>query len=72
MAQLSTNLDTVNNPLSAFPSTFSYYTANTDGTNVVALAANLTSITATTPEPGTLALIGISLLGLGLLGRRRA
>jgi hypothetical protein len=72
--QLATNLDTVNNPLSAFPSTFNYYTANADGTNVVSLSADLTSISATstvTPEPGTFALLGCSFLGVGIFRRRR-
>jgi hypothetical protein len=70
--QLTTNLDTVTNPLSAFPSTFSYYTANADGTNVVALYANLTSITATaTPEPASLMLVASSVLGLGVFVFRR-
>ena len=45
--QLTTNLDTISNPLSAFPSTFNYFTANADGSNVVSLDANLTSVTAT-------------------------
>ncbi len=76
--ELATNLDTVDNPLSAFPSTFDYYTANADGTNVVELSANLTSITVTaaattTPEPGSFVLLGCSLLGAGIVaGRRRA
>jgi len=73
-AQLTTNLDTVTNPLSAFPSTFNYYTANADGTNVVALNANLTSIraavVAATPEPASLVLLGSALVGLGLFIRR--
>lgn len=71
--QLTTNLDTINIPASAFPSTFNYYTANADGTNVQSLAANLTSITVTTavPEPASLALVAASLLGLGLFARRR-
>jgi hypothetical protein len=71
-AQLSTNLDTINNPLSAFPSTFNYYTANADGTNVVALSADLTSISATaTPEPASVLLVAAALLGLGFFVRRR-
>jgi hypothetical protein len=50
--QLPTNLDTANSPLSMFPSTFGYYTAKANGTDVVALSANLTSVTvAATPEP---------------------
>jgi len=73
-AQLTTNLDTISNPLSAFPSTFNYFTANADGSNVVSLDANLTSITAVvvaaTPEPATLALLASSLVGLGLFVRR--
>jgi hypothetical protein len=69
--QLTTNLDTINNPLSAFPSTFDYYTANANGTDIVALTADLTSITAT-PEPGSLALVTCSLLGLIIVLRRRA
>ena len=71
--QLSTNLDTINNPLSAFPSAFSYYTSNADGTNVVALAAHLTSITSTVavPEPTTFALLAFALVGLGLFARLR-
>jgi hypothetical protein len=71
--QLTTNLDTASNPASAFPSTFNYYTANSNGTNVVSLNADLTSITVTTavPEPSSLALIASSLLGLGVLVRRR-
>src|SRR5215467_8188898 len=70
-AQLATKLDTITNPLSAFPSTFSYYTANADGTNVVALAANLTSVTATAvPEPGGITLITPLLLTLGFFVRR--
>src|SRR5215471_5011887 len=66
-AQLTTNLDLVTNPLSAFPSTFGYYTANANGTNVVSLNANLTSITAVaSPEPASLVLLVSSLVGLGL------
>ena len=70
--QLTTNLDTISNPLSAFPSTFNYYTANANGTNVVALTANLRSITTTaSPEPASFALLASSLLGLGIFVRLR-
>jgi hypothetical protein len=71
--QLTTDLDTLNNPASAFPSTFDYYTANANGTNVVSLNANLTSISTTVliPEPGSLALVAFTLLGLGVCVRRR-
>ena len=72
-AQLTTNLDTINNPLSAFPSTFDYFTANANGTNVVALSANLASLTVTaTPEPASLGLLASSLFCLGVFVRRRA
>lgn len=72
-AQLASNLDAVNRTGSTFPSTFSYYTGNANGTNVVSLTANLTSITAaaTAPEPATFALLGSSLVVLGLWARRR-
>jgi hypothetical protein len=71
-AQLANNLDTITNPLSAFASTFNYYTANADGINVVALAANLTSFTATAvPEPGGIVLIAPLLVTLGFFIRRR-
>ena len=72
-AQLTTNLDTVTNPSSAFPSTFNYYTASANGTNVVALNADLTSLAATAavPEPADLALLASSLLVVGLFVRRR-
>jgi hypothetical protein len=71
--QLTTNLDTVNNPLSTFPSTFNYYMASASGTNVTALAANLTSIavTAVAPEPASFVLIAPALAGLALFIRRR-
>jgi hypothetical protein len=70
--QLTTNLDTVTNPLSAFPSTFGYYTASADGTNIVALNANLTAITAiASPEPSSLVLLASSLLGLIFFAIRR-
>jgi hypothetical protein len=73
-AQLTSNLDTITNPLSAFPSTFRYFTGNADGTNVVALNANLTSlraaVVAATPEPASLVLLVSALIGLAFLVRR--
>jgi hypothetical protein len=73
-SQLKNNLDTANNPASAFPSTFSYYIANSNGTNLTTLTVNLTSINATAPEPATLALTASSLLAAALAkwgGRQR-
>lgn len=74
--QLSTNLDTINDPASAFPSNFGYYTATASGTNVVSLNADLTSLSVTTsgtatPEPANLALLGGALLSAGFFLRRR-
>lgn len=74
-AQLTTHLDTIDNPLSAFPSTFGYYAANSDGTNVVALSANLTSVNAAAiPEPASIVMVASALLRLVfvLRGRRSA
>jgi hypothetical protein len=73
--QLTTNLDTIGNPLSAFPSTFGYYIATASGTGVTAVTADLTSIStgpaAAVPEPNALALLVGGVLSLGLLRRRR-
>ena len=68
--QLATNLDTIGNPMSSNPSFFSYYTAQSNGSNVVALRANLTSISAV-PEPANVSLVMCSLLGVGVFLRRR-
>jgi hypothetical protein len=70
--QLTTNLDTIGNPLSAFPSTFGYFTADAAGGNVVSLTANLVSITTSAvPEPASIALFVPVLLAAGFAVRRR-
>lgn len=70
-AQLTNNLAKINNIGAAFPSTFSYYIASASGSNVTSVTANLTSLTAAAPEPASFALLGSSLLALGLFARRR-
>lgn len=68
-SQLPSNLDTSGDP---FTSTFGYYMSDAAGNNVVSLDANLTSLTVTaTPEPASFVLLGSSLLGLGMILRRR-
>ncbi len=64
-SQLTTNLDTV-----TFPSTFTYSTAAADGTGIVSLTADLTSLNVTVPEPASLLLLATSLLGLAATRRR--
>jgi hypothetical protein len=63
-AQLAANLDTT-------LSTFGFYIANADGTNVRELTASLASIHATSqvPEPASISLLAIGVVALGL--RRR-
>jgi PEP-CTERM motif len=65
-AQLSTNLDTAN-------SSFSYYMANSNGTNIKSLTASLTAIQVTAvPEPSSVALLlaGVAVV-VGAAARRR-
>jgi hypothetical protein len=71
--QLTTNLDTIANDPNNFlsDSTFSYYTANSDGTGVVSLAVDLTSLNVAVPEPMSLPLLASSLLGMAVVRRRR-
>lgn len=67
--QIPANLDTSGD---LFTSTFGYYMSDAAGNNVVSLNANLTSLSvATVPEPATFALLGSSLLGLGMILRCR-
>lgn len=66
-AQLAANLD-------AASSSFGYFTANSDGTNVRALNATLTGLQViAVPEPSTAALLlaGIAAIGFSGIHRRR-
>lgn len=66
--QLTTNLDIG----STFPSTFDYFTANADGTNLVALSANLTTISVSSvPEPSSWAMLLLGFAGTGFMAYRR-
>jgi hypothetical protein len=68
-SQLATNLDLASLPTSAFPSFFNFYSATAAGTDIQQLSADLSTITATVPEPGSLALALAG--GAALLGARR-
>ena len=65
-AQLAADLDTAN-------SSFGFYTANSDGSNVRSVNARLTNLQVIpgVPEPGTFALLGLGLLAIGVLHVRR-
>jgi hypothetical protein len=71
--QLANNLDTILNDPNDNPidSSFSYYTANANGTNVVSLDVDLTSLNVAVPEPMSLALLATSMFGMGIARRRR-
>ena len=64
-AQLAGNLDKIN-------SSFGYYTANADGTNIKSVTASLASLVVTTvPEPATALLFAAGAALLGLRSVRR-
>jgi hypothetical protein len=64
-AELATNLDTT-------LSTFTYYMANSNGTNLQTLTATLTGITVSAvPEPSAMALLLAGIAVVGAVARRR-
>jgi hypothetical protein len=68
--QIPGNLDIASGSTNGFPSTFSIYEANADGTNLQTLTADLTSVSTFIPEPAGIALLAMSMLGLGFVRRR--
>ncbi len=63
---LFAQLDTV-----SFPSNFSYVTSPGNGTPTTNLTATLTSLSTTVPEPASMALLAVPMLGMALRRRRR-